>query len=1187
MGTGKKILLIDYDVESLKNWSEILRRNGYNIISAGSAEEAFKQVDREEGIDLILTDVYFVCGIDGVETVEGILKKRNIPVMFLSDHTGPEFVQRADRIDHCGYVIKSNGEAVAVASIKMAFRLNDATNSINTQKEEIEAANEEMQASMEELEAINLELVETQRDLIESEMKYRGLYESIRDAVVLVDMEGRIIDSNPAYQEMVDYTAEELKKFSYLDLSNDRWNVKEEEILKKQLFRRGYTDLYEKELVRRDGTLVPVEIRRFLIKNDSGKYTAALGIIRNITERKKAEREISEREQKFRAIFENTPYPVVINRLSDGVYIDANIKFQEHTGLKRADILGKTAGDIFKMQDPSDAGRMMEEFNSTGRIENFSFGILQESGTISHNLLSAYPLEINGEKCIVSITSDITDLVNAEQALRKSEYELTSLLNALLVGVGMIVDRKFFKVNSYLCNLLGYQEKELVGASTGIIYVDDAEFERVGKELYSMMFRLGQGISKATIRHKDGHILNGLISLTPIDPENLSAGACATLNDITALTRAEQALLESEERFRTMIQSSTDMIFSVSKTGLIMYESPSASKILGYEPDHFIGKSPFEHIHPEDRELTINDMNEVYQNANDGHPTVFRMKRADGKWVYIEAVGNNLIDIPSVNGIVITARDITDRISSEMALRESELRFKAIMEQSTLPMLIVDRQGTMVDANQAWAYLWNADRNKGIGKYNIFEDTQNLLLKPLFENALAGEPSDFPEHLYNPALIGRPGDMVWLKGRAYPLKDTAGYVTDVVVIMEDITKRKEAEEALRLSEEKFRNIFNNMTIGYFRTGMDGRIIDLNPACLSIFGFSSEDEARMMLNNTTEGVYVSKSDWLMVRDKILSGGHNFTGIIQLKKKDGNEFSGSLNMRIAKSAEGTMLYIEGLVEDVTSQLKTQEMLIQSEKMITVAGLAAGMAHEINNPLGIIMQNAENAVHRLIDDLPGNINAAAAAGTTLDNIREYIRSRRVDQYLTSIRDAGERAARIVGNMLQFSRGTESRIAYLSINNLLDRALDLASNDFDLRRKYDFRNIRIKKDYDSLPEIQCAETPIEQVFLNLFKNSAQAMSGGGSVSGETPEISIKTVNLGNSIRIEIGDNGPGMEESIRKRIFEPFFSTKEPGLGTGLGLSVSYYIIVDGHGGTISVESSPGSGTLFIITLPVKREV
>jgi len=556
------------------------------------------------------------------------------------------------------------------------------------------------------------------------------------------------------------------------------------------------------------------------------------------------------------------------------------------------------------------------------------------------------------------------------------------------------------------------------------------------------------------------------------------------------------------------------------------------------------------------------------------------------------SINDQKLEIEAANEEMQAAIEEMEAINQELietqrSLLESEIKFKAVMEQSPLPMMIFALDGTLMDANGAWEKMWGADKNVEIGRYNVFADSRLDVIKPYIDKALSGEPADLPVESY----IHRPGfkrgERLWLAGKVYPLKIDEIKVNNIVIVSEDVTERIKAEEAIRVSEEKFRNIFMNMTIGYFRTGLDGRLLDLNPACLRILGYDSEDEVRSMLNNSSYGVYVSKSDWSMVRESLLSGNSPYIGTVQFRKKDGSEFSAGLNVRIVNSADDIPDHIEGLIEDVTERIKMQEMLLQSEKMMTVAGLAAGMAHEINNPLGIIMQNAENAVHRLLDTLPGNIDAAVSADIEFDKIRQYVRARRIDIYLISIREAGERAARIVDNMLQFSRGTESKFSYTNVNFLIDKALDLASNEYDIRKNYDFRNITIEKNYGTLPDMQCAETPIEQVFLNIFKNSAQAMNSSVNDPDNPNKIRISTWFADGDINIEISDNGPGMDEATRRRIFEPFFSTKEPGVGTGLGLSVSYYIIVDRHEGTISVKSQPGAGTVFTITLPVKRRL
>ena len=279
------------------------------------------------------------------------------------------------------------------------------------------------------------------------------------------------------------------------------------------------------------------------------------------------------------------------------------------------------------------------------------------------------------------------------------------------------------------------------------------------------------------------------------------------------------------------------------------------------------------------------------------------------------------------------------------------------------------------------------------------------------------------------------------------------------------------------------------------------------------------------------------------------------------------------------------VEGAVvriDDITERVRIEEMMIQSEKMVSVGGLAAGMAHEINNPLGAIMQGAQNIQRRLSPNNEKYTAIAQEYGIDLNKLNRFLEDRNILRFLQGIRSSGERAARIISNMLKFSRRSESKLTYAQLYEVLDRSLEMANSDYDLKKKYDFRNIKIIKQYNmELKSVPCTETELEQVFLNLFRNATQAMTEN-SVD-KTPTITLRTFIDGDMARIEIEDNGPGMDEETRKRIFEPFFTTKPVGTGTGLGLSVSYMIITNNHQGTMAVESELGRGTKFIIRLPL----
>lgn len=276
----------------------------------------------------------------------------------------------------------------------------------------------------------------------------------------------------------------------------------------------------------------------------------------------------------------------------------------------------------------------------------------------------------------------------------------------------------------------------------------------------------------------------------------------------------------------------------------------------------------------------------------------------------------------------------------------------------------------------------------------------------------------------------------------------------------------------------------------------------------------------------------------------------------------------------------------IDDVTEQFKLEEVMVQTEKMMSVGGMAAGMAHEINNPLGAIVQNAQNIQRRLDPHLKRNAHEAEQLGLDLNIMQRYLLTREVYRFLDNITESGLRASRIVRNMLQFSRDSGTHLTYHAVGPVLAQAINIALNDYNLRAGYAHHHLYVDQDFRS-PDtrVPCVLTELEQVLLNLMKNGAQAIKERFDTLNDIDEgiIQIRQYVDEDYCVIEVSDNGVGMNEATRKQIFEPFFTTKEIGVGTGLGLSVSFFIITAHHHGRMTVESEIGEGSRFIIRLPL----
>lgn len=283
--------------------------------------------------------------------------------------------------------------------------------------------------------------------------------------------------------------------------------------------------------------------------------------------------------------------------------------------------------------------------------------------------------------------------------------------------------------------------------------------------------------------------------------------------------------------------------------------------------------------------------------------------------------------------------------------------------------------------------------------------------------------------------------------------------------------------------------------------------------------------------------------------------------------------STPLSIRESAERVVIEV---IIDISERKRNQEVMIQTEKMMTLGGMAAGMAHEINNPLAGIMQNQQIIFNRFSEGFSKNNIAAEQCGVSLEGINAYLEKREILKMMNHIYDSSKRACQVIDNMLSFSRNDMGTPETTDLKDLLDRTIELAVNDSNFK----FRGIKINREYDpALQPVMCQPVKIQQVLLNLLQNGAHAMVEGNT---EEPCFNLRLKPEAEMVRIEVENNGPGMTKEVCRRIFEPFYTTKDKGKGTGLGLSISYFIITDNHNGEMKVESGSETGVKFIIILP-----
>lgn len=396
----------------------------------------------------------------------------------------------------------------------------------------------------------------------------------------------------------------------------------------------------------------------------------------------------------------------------------------------------------------------------------------------------------------------------------------------------------------------------------------------------------------------------------------------------------------------------------------------------------------------------------------------------------------------------------------------------------------------------------------------------------------------------------------------------------------EIVHKSQIEKYLEKSENHFRFLYEHAPLPYHSLDRYGNILEVNKAWLKAFGL----EKKSVIGRPFEQFLDAKSmaDYKEFLAKIRGDSASNSIELGVVKQDTTTIRIQLDATSTTNSEGSLQQVHCIFVDISEKKRIKELILQSEKLSTIAGLAAGIAHEINTPLSGIMQSAQLVEMFLNPENEQSRKVAADCGVDLVKVKEYTAKQDLDYFINGIRSSAATASEIIKNLLEFSRPSKREWASIRLSHLLDRVVKLIHSDYSLKKKYNVINVVFETEYDpNLPFIYCVSVEIEQVFFNIIKNAVHAM---GKASTKHPKVIIRTRLEKNTARIEIEDNGPGIGSEIMKHAFDPFFTTKEPGEGTGLGLSISYAIVVGKHSGLIWVDPGFQEGTRFIIELPAE---
>nr|WP_320192224.1 PAS domain S-box protein [uncultured Desulfobacter sp.] len=677
-------------------------------------------------------------------------------------------------------------------------------------------------------------------------------------------------------------------------------------------------------------------------------------------------------------------------------------------------------------------------------------------------------------------------------------------------------------------------------------------------------------------------------------------GGLFLMEDLTEKKKAEEELektfiklSESEEKFRAIFFMTPDAICIHSMDGKYVDVNEAFTRLSGYSKQEVLGKTTADingWTNPEDR-ITVRTAL-----TNDGilenFETEYQAK--DGSITSV-LLSTNVVSLNKTPHILSLSKDISTLKKTERELTQLKDNLEQLVETRTAELqkvlneqkIILDNIGLGVallyDRELAWSNQCLADM-LGYGEAGLpvgaspriaYRDEQDYINfgKKMY-TALGNGETAAAEHL----LYRKDGSTFWCRliGTAVHPKDLS---KGAIWIFYDLTERKKAETELHNLKNYLSSIIDSMPSVLVGVDRDGRVTQWNHQAQQTSGLSREDVLAKSLTQVFPRLAgeMHQIETAMRECRVIS-----TPKVSRKTKTETRYE---NITIFPLKDDGMEGAVIRVDDVTEQVRLEEMIIQSEKMLSVGGLAAGMAHEVNNPLAGVMQTAQVLSQRLKagTSIPANLKAAEAAGTTMESIEQFMEARGIQRMIEAIMLSGQRASEIVSNMLSFVRKDSSPIALHDLGKILDKTIELAATDYDLKKNYDFKQIEIIREYDdNLPAVPCQDSKIQQVILNILTNGAQAMKKAGALKSRFILRTYPDPDQDMAC-IEIQDNGPGMDEKTRKQIFDPFFTTKPVGMGTGLGLSVSYFIITENHKGELTVETSPGAGAKFIIRLPL----
>ena len=659
-------------------------------------------------------------------------------------------------------------------------------------------------------------------------------------------------------------------------------------------------------------------------------------------------------------------------------------------------------------------------------------------------------------------------------------------------------------------------------------------------------------------QHKDGTVCDVEIYAMAYDaPAGPAWLICAI--DVTARKRAEAAAQAAQRRLATVLEKGSDGLVLAAADGQVVYASPAMARIIGVPAEQLVGRHGGWRMHPDDLAREQPRLRAAMATPGATHSMITRHQHGDGSWRWIEATLTNLLDDPAVAALVTTARDVTARVEAEAELRDARARLAQILSATSAVIWSLGRDG-----RGPATFIGESVRNLlGYAPDELVRDPSLWwsLVHPDDAERVQAEVAAFlnDREAHRGALEYRlrhkNGEYRFIRDEVVARRDEHGAAVELIGCSIDLSARREMEQALRRSEASFRALIEHLPIGVL-VHRDGEILYANRATEALLGYddTAELRGRSLFDLAAPAVHeVIRRRIEAFRRATPSYQPPESG--EMVRRDGT--------RVEVEAEAIRVDFDGapamllMLRNLTERHEMVARLAVADRMRSVGMLAAGVAHEINNPLSYVLANLD----LVVAELPHF--ARGSGRRSLEELQKLLED--VHEGATRVRD-------VVRDLRMLSRADTEPTAAADVRKVLESCFKMAESEIRFRAE-------LVAELAPAPLVRATPSRLAQVFLNLLINAAHAIPPGRA---SEHRITVRLRNEADRVVVEIADTGVGIAAVDRARIFEPFFTTKPIGVGTGLGLAICHGIVTS-VGGAIDVESEVGQGTTFRVTLPI----